>query len=293
MISVVIPTLDSAARIRRALQAMVAAGACTEFDWELIVVDNNSTDGTADVVTSFASEHPELPLKMVLEAKAGISAARNQGVASARYPIIAITDDDCIVTPSWLNDIREAFEREPACQLVCGRVELQDHRDARISIRDFIDHCDITTLGAIRERMMGCNVSIARDVFDAVGGFDTSFGPPNFIQSADDYELFYRALRAGFRLEYVPSIRVFHAHGRRTHAEVAAIRRRYIRGYGGLLGRYIRRGDGRLLKPAYWEMRNLSSGWLSRRRGNVGSTAGGGRLLWNFAAGLAIGIIRP
>lgn len=292
MISVVIPTRNRADKLRRALEAMSALKLRTVREWELIVVDNNSTDDTHAVVAAVGAAHPTLPLRVVAEPRTGLSAARNRGAAAARFPIIAITDDDCIVTPSWLDDIDAAFARGSSSTIIGGRVTLYDKADAPLATRDFADPCRITTLALIRERLIGCNFAISAAGLARLGGFDTAFGPPNAIRSADDHELFYRALRAGLRLDYEPSIHVMHGHGRRTAAEVAATRGRDINGYGGLLGRHLRGGDHALAKPVYWEMRRLLGTCLHPGRLEKGARRTAGRQLWSFAAGLAAGLAR-
>lgn len=287
MISVVIPTCNRAERLRPSLDSVTTSGAQAQFPWELIVVDNNSTDETAEVVSEFIRAHPNHAVTNVFEPQPGVSAARNRGIAIAQYPIIAFVDDDCFVATSWLTDIRIAFEQRPDHLLVSGRVERHDERDALTATRDFDEWREIETVGEIRAYTIGCNHAVAREVFDKIGAYDTGFGKPGPLGTGEDHELFYRGLRSGFRVAYDPTIRVRHAHGRRTTDEVAAVNADYIRGYGGLLGKHFRRGDRDLLKPAYWEWRQLLLATLSGGYKNNPIK----RPLWNFSVGLTLGFL--
>src|SRR4051794_13704771 len=106
MLSIVLCTYNRAPLLARALTALVAAAA---DDAELIVVDNNSTDGTAGVVRQFADG--PLHIRAVHEPRQGLSFARNTGICAARGELIAFTDDDVVVGREWIKSLRRGFER--------------------------------------------------------------------------------------------------------------------------------------------------------------------------------------
>jgi glycosyltransferase involved in cell wall biosynthesis len=89
------------------------------LDWELVVVDNGSSDGTADVVRSFGDR---LPVRVAREDAAGLANARNRGVAEARGRYICWTDDDVLIDEGWLAAYAAAFERHPDAVVFGGRI---------------------------------------------------------------------------------------------------------------------------------------------------------------------------
>ena len=74
----------------------------------MIVVDNNSSDDTKDVVAGFENSS-FCEIKYVFEGKQGLSRARNRGLAEAKYPLVAFTDDDCYVAKDWIVSILREF----------------------------------------------------------------------------------------------------------------------------------------------------------------------------------------
>ena len=119
MVSVIICTHNRAESLKHTLESLSEMDVPRELEWELIVVDNKSTDTTRAVVEEFARRSP-FAVRYVFEPNAGVSYARNTAVTRARGGIIAFTDDDVIVTTEWLREIAAAF-RQFDCAGVGGR----------------------------------------------------------------------------------------------------------------------------------------------------------------------------
>jgi GT2 family glycosyltransferase len=117
--SVVICTRDRAGPLARALASLEATVRPAGFAWELVVVDNGSSDGTAAALKTFAGR---LPLLTTWEPIPGVSNARNRGVATARGRYLIWTDDDVVVEPGWLAAYAEAFRHWPQAALFGGRI---------------------------------------------------------------------------------------------------------------------------------------------------------------------------
>ncbi len=100
--SIIIPTFNGASRINNCLDALLKQTA--ERDAEILVVNDGSTDNTADVVTRHAG------IRLVSQANAGPAAARNRGASEARGTIILFTDDDCVPMPNWLDAMIKPFD---------------------------------------------------------------------------------------------------------------------------------------------------------------------------------------
>ncbi|WP_158218745.1 glycosyltransferase [Roseateles aquatilis] len=118
-VSVVICTRNRARQLASVLESAAAMDVPAGLAWELLVVDNGSTDDTADVIRSFAGR---LPVRYCREDTPGLSNARNRGVRAARGRYLCWTDDDVVIDPRWLASYAEAFRRHPEAAVFGGRV---------------------------------------------------------------------------------------------------------------------------------------------------------------------------
>src|SRR5436190_6621269 len=109
-VSVVIGTYNRAHLLKGTLEALASQTVPSSLEWEIVVVDNNSRDTTAQVVTAF-SKTIATPVRYVFEPELGISRARNRGIREARGSIIAFTDDDVLPSPDWIADLLAAIDR--------------------------------------------------------------------------------------------------------------------------------------------------------------------------------------
>ncbi len=99
-VSIIICTCNRAALMRRTLDSMRSLAIPRGVTWEIVVVNNNSTDDTAAVLASFAER---LPLTCVFEPVPGLSRSRNRGVAASSGDLLLFTDDDVLVEPGWVR----------------------------------------------------------------------------------------------------------------------------------------------------------------------------------------------
>jgi glycosyltransferase involved in cell wall biosynthesis len=253
---VVVCTRNRSERLREALASLRAMRTPAELAWELVVIDNNSSDGTPALVSDFGRESP-FPVRYAFEQRGGIAVARNRGAAEAQGDVIAYTDDDCIVDPDWGSRIAAAFASDPALVMLGGRVELHDPADAPLAIRTSREARelgnDVSNYGAL----IGANFAFRRGILERTGGFDPRFGAGSgHIRCAEDAELLYRILKLGGRVAYMPDILVYHHHGRRSD-EVDRRRFEYAHGRGGILAKNALRGDPAAIRMARWELGKL------------------------------------
>jgi glycosyltransferase involved in cell wall biosynthesis len=118
-ITVLICTRNRAAQLRNVLESAAQMDVPAGLRWELLLVDNGSSDNTAEVAMSF---HPRLPIRVAREDAAGLSHARNRGVAEARGDYICWTDDDVLIDRDWLATYAEAFARHPEAAVFGGEI---------------------------------------------------------------------------------------------------------------------------------------------------------------------------
>lgn len=118
-LSVAISTWNRSNSLRRTLESIADASVPPGLVWEIIVINNNSTDDTDRVIDSFADR---LPIRRLFEPIQGVARAKNTGAAAARGEFIIWTDDDVIVSRSWLTAYCQAFERWPNAVLFGGPI---------------------------------------------------------------------------------------------------------------------------------------------------------------------------
>ncbi|MBB5987750.1 glycosyltransferase family 2 protein [Sphingobium lignivorans] len=119
-VTVIICTRNRAESLARTLDSLVTAAARMSESWELLVVDNGSTDATPEVIERFAGR---LPIRRVWQPVAGLSNARNAGVAESKGDYVLWTDDDVLVDENWLAAWSRAFRERPGDAVFGGRTE--------------------------------------------------------------------------------------------------------------------------------------------------------------------------
>ena len=119
-ITVAVCTWNRCESLRRTLKQMTMLVVPDEVSWELLVINNNSSDRTEDVARSFASS---LPIRHIFEPRPGLSNARNRAVSEAAGEYILWTDDDILVDPGWLVCYCEAFTKWPNASIFGGPIE--------------------------------------------------------------------------------------------------------------------------------------------------------------------------
>ena len=230
-LSVIICTRDRAPQLERCLQQFKEAQTFRK-SWELIVVDNNSSDGTKAVIRKFAAAAP-FHVRYLFESRQGLSHARNRGIAETSNSIIAFTDDDCLVDRQWASTIVREFSTDPSLAVLGGRVEQGDPNGQPVGTRTFSDRKQISSFEELFGRMIGCNMAFSRKVFEVIGGFDPLLGKGTSLGSAEDLDLLYRALKRQLTIVYVPNAVVFHAHGRASASSIQQVNDEYAKGRGG------------------------------------------------------------
>lgn len=221
LVTVIICTRNRARQLSCALESAAALQVPEGLCWEFIVVDNGSSDDTASVVSSFAAR---LPIRRVVEDRAGLSWARNCGVRAARGQYICWTDDDVRIDSQWLAAYVAAFRRHGEAAVFGGRVlpELQGptpgwfaalHREWPITTmlaqRDFGDDVLPITFSGGRTPY-GANFAVrARE--QKAHLYNVELGAsPDFKRVGEETDVIYRILMAGGEGWWVPDAKVNH-----------------------------------------------------------------------------------
>lgn len=212
-ISVIVPVRNGA-RSLPALLASLEQQTLPRDRFELIVVDNGSSDATAEVAARGGAT-------VVSEPVAGRSRARNRGAASAATNLYAFTDADCIADPRWLERLLACADRAP---LVAGEVRLRVSSQPN-AIERFEQLWRFGQEAWVRAQGWAAtaNLLVHADAFERVGGFD-----PAWRHIAEDADFCLRARAAGIGLEFCSEAVVEHV-GERHLAPL--LRRFFLHGY--------------------------------------------------------------
>jgi glycosyltransferase involved in cell wall biosynthesis len=227
----------------------------TDGPWELICVDNNSTDETRHIIEEVA-QSSAIPVKYVFERTPGLACARNSGLRNARGDILALTDDDCLVDPNWLVAIANEFREDASLAILGGRVELRNRDDLPVGIRTSKERAVIGLTNVFTSIGAG-NMAFRRSVMATIGMFDPDFGAGSSLYAAEDADFVFRGLKVGLRAMYSPDILVLHDHGRQTEKERAKMEKAYVTARGAFYMKHMIRGDPQAMRLAVWEVRSL------------------------------------
>ena len=253
-------------------------------EWEVLIVDNNSSDKTRTVVESFATLNPQR-FKYVFECRRGKSLALNTGIQKSTGEILVFTDDDCVPDSDWLACILDEFGSDSSLSVLGGRVELYDQRDRPVSIRTCRERKVVSSSDLLFSLLIGCNMSIRRTVFDVVREFDPFLGPGTKMGAVfEDVDFLYRVFKRGLKLIYSPKVSVYHNHGRRTDNEIQALNKKYAVGRGAFYCKHILNADRDVLRMAYWEFLSLAK-TLSKELFTSKAVADEKRVLWALLVG--------
>lgn len=217
-LSLIIPTHNRASDLIFALES-VARQTLPRAEWEVVVVDNCSTDSTEQEVQRFAAAHPDLNIRLVYEGEAGVSHARNRGISSTTAPFIAFIDDDERVNPDFLAAYLEFFRTHPQAEVAGGRIiaEYPEGRPAWMSrwvempIANPMDY-GTKVCPFPRGRVPGGgNMAFRRDIFAKIEGFDAQLGRVGReLIGGEENDLFERILLSGRTIWYVPNAVMWH-----------------------------------------------------------------------------------
>ena len=211
-LSLVVCTRNRAAFLGPFFEAIEAIR--TRHQWELILVDNGSSDDTPRLLREFAERAP-MPVRVVRDELPGLGHARNCGWTVARGPIVSFTDDDCYTRHDYVDRMLEAFD-DPTVGFVGGRVTLHDPEDLPVTIRTETEPLEFPAGRFIYPgQIHGANFAFRLEVLQRIGGFDWWLGAGTPYPS-EDCDVLLRSALAGYLGRYVPAVEVAHHHRRRT-----------------------------------------------------------------------------
>lgn|GEM_PF-5040313 len=215
IISVIISAKNEAERVQACFDSLSQQR--TRFPFEVLLVDNGSTDGTFALARKLAARQKNI--HVLRERQPGSASARNFGASKARGSVLVFTDADCRFAPNWLHELarpllkkNQELENELPLAAVGGRT-LSEFHMARPSfveryldqLFDFWETDRLAAFPAFLPWAPTCNLAIKKEVFDGLGGFDA-----RWKNAAYDVDLCWRLVLCGFVLGYAPKAEVHH-----------------------------------------------------------------------------------
>ncbi len=229
-ISVIVPAYNCSDTITKCIESLLAQD---YPNYEIIIVDDGSTDDTHDICRSYDDR-----IKLIQTSNGGPSRARNIGVREARGDIVAFTDSDCLAHEQWLNQLNRGFDKGLVAGVGGNQVSPSDESHFGKTIQDTLSilgfatsymkpHSSITKT----QHNPSCNSAYRKKCFEEIGGFDESMWP------GEDVDLDYRLMQRGYTLIRNPEAIVSH-YRPQSIPELSGMMRRYGVSAYNLLIRY-------------------------------------------------------
>lgn len=218
MISVVVCTYNREKYLYGALEN-IARNSLPKERYEVVLVDNNSTDGTAALCARFHEEWPEVDFRYFVETQQGLSHARNRGIAEARGEVLVFLDDDSFVEPDYLEQLSRQLEAHPDAMAFGGKITplFEDGVEPAWLCRWTLSWVSAIDLGGEVRRFgksqypIGANMGFRKSCLDSVGGFNTLLGrSKKNMMGGEEKDIFGRVRDRGYAIYYFPDILVRH-----------------------------------------------------------------------------------
>ena len=254
-ITIIVCTRNRRRALMRSLDSIERAACAYDARLiELIVVNNASVDDTREHLSSFV-QGSRVSARAIDKPEAGLARARNAGLRQATGEVIAFIDDDCTLSEDYFVDLAQLYAAPPFQIIRGGRVELGEPEDFELTVKTTAERERYRPAVPPGGFVLGCNLTMHRDVAERIGPFDERFGAGGPLRSAEDTDYFVRAHRLGVPIEYVPRMSLVHHHGRQDRRAVVSCYRDYNFGNGALYAKHLFAAPW-LIKHFLWTVRS-------------------------------------
>ncbi len=220
--------------------------------YEVIVVDNNSTDGTIERLAAYKAQHPDYNFRYYTETNQGVAYTRTRCATEARGEIVAYLDDDSTAQPGWLSSIASFFDEHPEVWSLGGKITprfltgIPDWYSKYFFglVGNFDQGPNVKRLTGARYPC-GANMAFRKRVFEEIGYFNTELGRKGKgLLANEEKDIYLRILAAGHHVYYLPHVAVLHsveankfdkAYVRRHSMGIGGGERLRLRGQNGAL----------------------------------------------------------
>ena len=217
-ISVIVCTFNREKYIINTLEHLLKQKKVNSHDYEVIIINNNSTDNTEKICVSFIKENKLSNFHYFNEDKQGHTFARNRGIAESKGMIISFLDDDAFVTENYIFHIFSFFNQHPKASAIGGKIEpfYESSKPSWMSkyLLPLVAALDLGNEIMIFPKNkfpIGANMAFRKIVFDNYGDFNVNLGRRGTsLEGGDEKELFIRLRRGKELIYYVPQVKVMH-----------------------------------------------------------------------------------
>jgi glycosyltransferase involved in cell wall biosynthesis len=239
-LSFIVCTRNRCAKLPGILQCFATLK--TSHAWEVLFVDNASTDATAEIIK--AADNCGGRLRYLRVDRIGLGAARDAAWRQANGRVIAFTDDDCYPAEDYADALMAVYHKHPEAGCISGRVLLYDPTDAPMTINERTTPAAIPPYHFIGTGMFqGANISFRRSVLEQIGGFDPELGAGTAFP-CEDIDAVAATLWSGTAARYDPAPIIWHHHGRKL-TDLKPVVDGYDRGRGAYYAKFLLRPDSR------------------------------------------------
>lgn len=215
-ISIIVPTYNRSDYLQDTLHSLLYTSAEAN-SYEILVIDNNSTDDTPEVVNKVIKLHSDIHIRYIKESKQGLSHARNRGIEEAAAEVLLFLDDDIRTESSFIGAWLSFFKRYPHASGGGGKIQVQfdDPRPEWMShfLMPLLGHHDlgdsIKTYPA-NKYPFGGNMAFRKEVFDRYGTFHADLGRKGKQLKASEEKEFYSRFDESEQIYYVPKALLYH-----------------------------------------------------------------------------------
>ncbi len=190
----------------------------TDHLYEVLVIDNQSTDDTAEVCADFRAQYPTILFNYCLETQQGLSYARNQAIAQARGTYLSYLDDDAYAHSNYVQELCTYLDHHPDVMGLGGKIMPQYQQQAPNWMSKYLlplvaglDMGNAPKAFTKRKFPIGANMAFRKSVLQELGGFNPDLGRKGtFLGSGEEKDLFLRMKKQNLSIHYVPTVQVAH-----------------------------------------------------------------------------------
>ncbi|MEW6066933.1 MAG: glycosyltransferase [Nitrospirota bacterium] len=233
--SVIVPAYNAVNTIDACLNALIHQS-IPETDYEVIVVDDGSTDKTSEIIKSF-------PVKYIYQKNHGPASARNHGAREAIGEIILFTDSDCVPISNWLQEMAKPFENIDVVAVKGAYKTSQRSLTARFAQVEFEERFEMLKKADSIDMVDTYSAAFRKKTFWEAGGFDESFP----VANNEDTDLSYKLSKMGYKMVFNPNAIVYHLNHPASIKRYARLK--FWRGYWRMV--VYKRYPDKMVKDTY------------------------------------------